>query len=983
MGELTKRSLLVAGALICSLVCATAVFGQNRFHTVSSGAWSDQSIWFCFTCVNGPYIPNGSTGRATVFNANAVNLDISVTVQNLTINPGGSLSASGTSLTAGPDPQSSAAVFDAGSISLSNGASINDASGFVMPNNATNSVSLVVRSGSKLSDTFAAIGFPATGHSVRVLVTGQGSQWNTQGALYAGGTLVVRAGGLVTSHGGDIGSGAGGEGLVIITGSGSKWNNSGFLNIGDGGDGRLVVQNGGAVTSGVTIITTKPFAPGFSAVVDGMNSAWTVNGALKVGQGDSASLTILHHGAVTASGPLRVGGGSAANQANGVGGVTVETAGSLSSNGGTIDNAASASITSTVVVNGIGSKWTNSGELTVGNAGVGSMTVYDEGVVSTHSATLGEQSGSIGTVVINNGETKWINNGDLTVGENGLGILTIAHGSRVSSDTGTISAQSTSLGSTVTVIGNGALWDIGSDLTVGKAGSGNLNVEESGVVINAANSQTSQAILGDEAGSDAIVTVSGTNSRWTDGGDLTVGNSGVGSLTISAGGSVTDVAGDIGSQLDSLGRVFVGGSDRHGTGALWNNTAGLTVGDQGDGTLTIQYKAQVESADGTVGGEATGSGQVTINSAQWNIHGDLTVGDKGKGMLGILQGGKATDAAGDVGSELNSQGTVTVAGLWQNSADLTIGDSGSGTMTVNGSGSVTNTDGDIAANLGSTGRVAVQGNGSTSSIPTWYNNGSLKVGDGGTGELDVLDGGQVYSESGAVGGAQGSQGTVKVDGAGSQWTANNAPGGSGKIEIGTDAGTGKLAVSNGGTVKANEIEVGANGTLDGVNGTLISNITVDSGGTVSPGDPGPMKITGNFDLSSGSTLTLEVASATDYDSLNITGNGTFDGTIDLDFLNGFAPSAGDDFDFITASGAFAWNPSSINFMGLTPGTYTTDLAGGFGLTATSNWSNGGGGPSNGGGSGSPTPEPASALLLGTGLLALAALARRELSSRAG
>ncbi|MGH9449327.1 MAG: hypothetical protein ACRD11_02190 [Terriglobia bacterium] len=197
--------------------------------------------------------------------------------------------------------------------------------------------------------------------------------------------------------------------------------------------------------------------------------------------------------------------------------------------------------------------------------------------------------------------------------------------------------------------------------------------------------------------------------------------------------------------------------------------------------------------------------------------------------------------------------------------------------------------------------------------------GARKVGDGGTGELDVLNGGQVYSESGAMGGAQNSQGMVKVDGAGSLWAANE-PGGAGNIEIGTGQGAGKLSVSNGGTMKANNIEVGANGSLGGVNGTLISNITVDAGGKVGPGDPRPMNITGNFNLASGATLTLAIASATAYDSLNITGNGAFDGIIHLNFIDGFAPSSGENFDFITDSGTFAWNPGAINFMGLTPGS---------------------------------------------------------------
>ncbi|MGH9342735.1 MAG: beta strand repeat-containing protein [Terriglobia bacterium] len=877
------------------------------------------------------------------------------------------------------------------------------------------------------------------------LLVGGGFSGNT-----ASGQLNILSGSKVTLPYGVLSSGG-----ITVSGSGSELSDANSLSI---GSGALLVNSAALVNAGQLSI----YGPGSATVTDSgseMNVAAAFVGTGSGATTPAATLTIENHATMNVEGAVIVGGATASNA--GIGTVLVQSGGTLTSDGGSIDSpVVLIGPISSVTVTGVGSTWTNNGELTVGNAGFGAMTVSTQGVVSNHAATLGAQAGSNGTVTVTGGETEWLTNGELTVGDAGTGTLTISNDAVASSDSGTLAKQASS-GSTVTVTGGGSLWDMGADLTVAESGMGQLSILNGGEVKDASTSQTAEAVVGANAQSIGTVTVSGANSRWTNGGDLTIGKDGAGSMTVSLGGSVTNSDGTLAEGQGSTSTVLV--TD---PGSLWSNSGDLTVGDSGQGTLSIQNSGTVTSVGGTVGGEATGNGTVTINSGQWSMasdltvgeqgkgtltgqsaalssasgsigesagsvgnvtlgdsnwtmtgdlsvggqgagslnlagattvsnqegtigeestgaggvtvaagsrwtnSGDLTVGDKGRGTLGILQGGKVADAAGDVGSELNSQGTVTVAGMWQNSQDLTIGDSGSGTMTISGSGSVTNTDGDIAANVSATGKVMVQGSGS--SMPTWYNSGSLAVGDGGKGEIDVLNGGRVYSESGAIGGAQNSQGTVKVDGAGSLWAANE-PGDTGNIEIGTNQGTGKLTVSNGGTVQANHIEVGANGTLDGVNGTLIGNVLVESGGTVSPGDPGPMNINGNFDLSSGSTLTLEIASAADYDSLNITGDGAFDGIIDLDFLNGFAPSSGDSFDFISDSGTFDWDPSAIDFTGITPGTYTTDLSGGFGLTASSNWSSGS--PS------SPVPEPGTLTLLGIGLAGFGIFSRKRRSRK--
>jgi len=101
--------------------------------------------------------------------------------------------------------------------------------------------------------------------------------------------------------------------------------------------------------------------------------------------------------------------------------------------------------------------------------------------------------------------------------------------------------------------------------------------------------------------------------------------------------------------------------------------------------------------------------------------------------------------------------------------------------------------------------------------------------------------------------------------------------------------------------------------------------------------------------------------------LDITGSGTFDGLLDIDFIDGFAPLMGQTFDLInlTANGDFSGLSTEIS--GLLPGfEYSVDFANGsFVLTALNN-----------GISTTATPEPGAWLLLGTGLLGVGIVSRR-------
>ncbi|MFG1418080.1 autotransporter-associated beta strand repeat-containing protein, partial [Xanthobacter sp. V0B-10] len=147
------------------------------------------------------------------------------------------------------------------------------------------------------------------GASGAATVTGTGSTWNLgTGALYVGsgatGTLLVADGGTVQNTGNvHLGVDAGVSGTATVTGVGSSLNlgSEGILYVGSAGDGTLLVEAGGAVTSGVGYVGSQVGSSG-TATVTGAGSSWNLgNSTLFVGYGGSTgALTIADGGTVTA-----------------------------------------------------------------------------------------------------------------------------------------------------------------------------------------------------------------------------------------------------------------------------------------------------------------------------------------------------------------------------------------------------------------------------------------------------------------------------------------------------------------------------------------------------------------------------------------------------------------------------------------------------------------------------------------------------------
>ena len=401
-----------------------------------------------------------------------------------------------------------------------------------------------------------------------------------------------------------------------------------------------------------------------------------------------------------------------------------------------------------------------------------------------------------GEVTVQGVGSTWTNSGELSIASSGAGTVDVAGGGAVSSVGGVVAHYSGSTG-TVTIDGAGSMWTSSDTVYVGLSGDGTLNVTDGGTV------ETSFAYLGDLSGSTGTATVDGISSRWTISGNLAVGEDGAGTLNLLNGGEViasgSVETGDLGSILFNSGTLTTttlraDAADLLGTGAIHTN--GL-VGDIGGVDLVFD---ETHGASDTVLVDDQPGQNLTVHLDLSGVKnaGQLSVGYRTAGSMRVADGVEVQTSGGcDIGYEAGSTGMVTIDGSgssWTNSGSVYVGRSGAGTLNVAGGGVVESGYAYLGESLNSNGAATVDGSGSS------WTSLVLTVGGNGDGMLAITDGGAVFVTRPAsrylspIGHHSDSTGQVAVDGAGSTLSFNTS------VEVGS-AGQGTLTLTNGGLAK--------------------------------------------------------------------------------------------------------------------------------------------------------------------------------------
>jgi T5SS/PEP-CTERM-associated repeat protein len=547
------------------------------------------------------------------------------------------------------------------------------------------------------------------------------------------------------------------------------------------------------------------------------------------------------------------------------------------------------------------------------------------GKLSNVNGLMANDATSTFTATVTGAGSTWINTGRLDVGVAGDAELKILNGGMVSSQaTTTPSTVLSTIGraatsdSTVLIQGEGSKWSALS-LEVGGFGKGTLNVNNGGELTGGVTIAAEPPAPGEMAPVSSV-NISGTG-KWTNGGAV-VGDAGEGELNVTGGGKVSLGGMTIGFLAGSKGTVNIDGA-----GSDVTMTSDLTVATRGVATLNLRNGATMSNAFGYVGASflagATGTVHVESGSA-WTNNGALSVGGSNStGIMTVSGGGKvtATGTSPDFGSNIGGKGGVTVEGvgsMWTNTViPLAVGgNGGTGTLDILNGGVVSNGHGYVAPDLGNTGVVTVNGAGST-----WTSNGELIVGRGGNGILHIENSAAVTSTTGRIGAGPGSVGVVNV-GAGCSWTMTST------LEIGYQ-GSAVLSIGAGGTVAApggTTIDtLGSSGMGSGKlsgTGTLSSNVT--NNGVVAPGtSPGTLNVVGNFFQSSG-TLQIEIASPTSFDVLNVSGQATMFGKLEIILLGGFIPAATDSYAILSAGsmGGGSFSEVTVTANSMNAGTFS-------------------------------------------------------------
>ena len=329
------------------------------------------------------------------------------------------------------------------------------------------------------------------------------------------------------------------------------------------------------------------------------------------------------------AGPLRVG-----NTAFGQLGVTGGPALSLSSGSIIVGDTVTGLGALALVGAGSNLSTTGSNGITIGNLGSGSVLLQATAqLLISNDMVLAADQDAVGNLFAENFGTIVDVNDQIVVGQAGTSLAQISGGARMFADD-TIIGQSATGDGRIVVTGNTSLWRQANAMTVGDAGRGDLQVLAQGRIEN------TNVVMGNAMTSVGLALINGTGSVWETTGFMNIGVNGSATMRVFEGGRATSTGA---ARLATLA-FGEGHAEVSGLSSLWAVGTTVTVGEMGLGTVTVLNGGRVTSTNVVVGDNAGARGEVTVSGAGslWEITGTLDVSEPGEASLTIGVGGRVS-----------------------------------------------------------------------------------------------------------------------------------------------------------------------------------------------------------------------------------------------------------------------------------------------------------------------------------------------------
>jgi outer membrane autotransporter protein len=528
------------------------------------------------------------------------------------------------------------------------------ASAYTFTNNGQtlqfNGAGIVIGGGSAGINNFRFLNFFNSSSAGSATITNAGTV-SFFGDTNAGNASIINSGALVfdgrstgdnaaiTNNGGMvvfIVNSTGGNAAITNT-SGASVNFAGST--GPAGDRRLTV--GSIAGAGSFILGANELTVG------GNNNTTDVSGDIS---GILGSLVKVGTGTLTLSGSANLGG-------------TTIDGGRLAVNGGNLNAINAITVGSTAGSAGTFSVGAGGGATTqnliVGQSGVGTLAVQNGGTLTDLAGFVGNLPGSQGMATVSGAGSTWTNTGTIQVGGLGTGTLTIQDGGTVNSGGGSIGLAAGSTG-TVTVTDPGSTWNNspGGGLNIGSFGIGTLTIANGGTVIN---NTALTANIGEGAGSQGMVTVTGAGSTWSNSSGLNIGNLGTGTLTMADSGIVTAGPVVIATNAGSVGTLNIGAGAGNPAAAPGTLTTPSLAFGAGTGTINFNHT----SADYVFAPAISGNGTVNVLAGTTTVTGANSYSGATNIDGGILRAGGPDTFSPNSAVAIASGGTLDLNGFSQ------------------------------------------------------------------------------------------------------------------------------------------------------------------------------------------------------------------------------------------------------------------------------------------------------------------------------